>query len=85
VEMATTVHRVPPLRLHDADGTQVAFDLAGRDIMGESGLVDQQRFVLDRSVWYEAVGWDLVLEDFEVFEGVWLEGHRGSTVFSAAV
>lgn len=40
MEVAATVHGVPPLRLHDADRTQVAFDLAGRDIMGECRLVD---------------------------------------------
>jgi hypothetical protein len=83
--MAATVHRVPPLRLHDADRTQVAFDLGGRGIMGKNGLVNEQRFVLDRSIWCEAVGWDLVLEDFEVFEGGYFDGHRGLTVFSAAV
>lgn len=69
VEMAAAVHRVPPLRLHDSDCRQMAFDLAGRDIRWESRLVNQQRFMLERSVWREAVGWDLVFEDSKVFEG----------------
>ena len=51
MEMTPTVHRIPPLRLHNADRTQMAFDLAGRDIGRELGLVDQQGLVLDRSVW----------------------------------
>ena len=51
MEMTPTVHRIPPLRLHNADRTQMAFDLAGRDIGRERGLVDQQGLVLDRSVW----------------------------------
>lgn len=38
-------------------------DIAGRGTGRESRFVDQQRFVLDRSVWREAMGWDLVLED----------------------
>lgn len=70
VEMAPTVHGVPPLRRHNSDGAQVAFDLARGDFGGgESGLVDQQRFVLDRSVGCEAMRWDLVFEDLQVFEG----------------
>jgi hypothetical protein len=51
MKMAATVHRIPPLRLHDADRTQMLFDLAGGDIGRERGLVDQQGLVLDRSVW----------------------------------
>ena len=51
MEMTVTVHCVPPLRLHDADRTQMLFDLAGGDIGRERGLVDQQGLVLDRSVW----------------------------------
>jgi hypothetical protein len=47
----------------------MAFDIASRDIGRECRLVNQQRFVLDRRVGCEAVGWDLVFEDPEVFEG----------------
>jgi hypothetical protein len=45
----------------------MAFDLAGRDVGRESRLVDQQRFVLNRSIRRQAMGWDLVLKDFQVF------------------
>ena len=68
MEVAATVHRVPPLRRNDADRPQVFFNLASHDIGRECRLVDQQWFVLDRSIRRQAVGWDLVLEDSEVFE-----------------
>jgi hypothetical protein len=48
----------------------MTLDLAGRDIRRKSGLVNQQGFVHDGSVGCQAVGWDLVCEDEEVFEGV---------------
>jgi hypothetical protein len=69
MKVAASIHRIPPLRLHDSDGVQMAFDLASRDVGRECRLVNQQRLVLDRRVGCEAVGWDLVFEDPEVFEG----------------
>ena len=67
--MTPAIHRVPPCRLHNTDRRQMAFDLAGRDVGLKSGLVDQQGFVHEGSIWCQAVGWDLVFEDSEVFEG----------------
>lgn len=42
------------------------FDLRGGGVEGEGGAVDEDGFVLDGGVGGEAVGGDLVFEDFEV-------------------
>jgi hypothetical protein len=48
----------------------MALDFTGRDIGGESRLVNQQGFVHDGGIGCQAMGWDLVCEDEEVCEGV---------------
>lgn len=76
MEMAATVHCIPPLRRHDPNRAQMSFDLASHDIGLESRLVDQQRFVLDRGVRRQAMGGDLVLQDSQVLERCQFDGHR---------
>lgn len=69
VKVTRTEHSIPPLRFHDSDGSQVGLNIARRNGRDESGFVDHERFVLDRSVGRQTVGWDLMFEHFEVFEG----------------
>jgi len=47
----------------------VCFNLARSHGRSEYRLVDQERLVPDRSVWRQAMGWDLVFENSQIFEG----------------
>lgn len=71
--MRHAVHCISPVRSHHADGVEVGFDGGGVGSGGgggvESGVVDQERFVLDGGVRDEVDGGYLVRGDSEVLQG----------------
>ena len=53
----------------------MGLDLRGGDAGREGGAVDEERFLLERSVGCEAVGGDVVLKYFELLERRQFCGH----------
>jgi hypothetical protein len=78
MKMARRVHRIPPLRRDDSNRVEVHLDLTGSHVGSEGRLVDQKRFVLDRSIRRQAMSCDVVGEDPQVFERCKFCWHRRS-------
>ena len=69
MEVCRAIHCVSPLRRHYSDTVEMGFDRGGIGRGGEeSGVVDEQRLLLDGCIGYQIESGDLVRGDAEIFQ-----------------
>lgn len=66
MEVRLSIHGVSPLRFDDSNSTEMSFERGRSDRRGvEDCVIDQERDLLNRSVWKMLIGRDMVRGEAE--------------------
>ncbi len=65
MKMSCCIHGISPLRDYHSYSFEMLFNIWGCGRRWEARMVNQQRFVLQRGVWDEPMGRNLMAGDFE--------------------